>query len=110
MDDPDIDPDKLSQLEFQAKKMQRTAEDNTPEGIFPYVLFLLSRPPAFPTGDTGSDVSDMEMKQADGTYRSLRMVSIDVLTRHDEEECVMVYELGLNASVCFISLTLSFLH
>lgn len=72
MDDPDLDSDQRAQLQFQSMKLQRTAEDNTPEGIFPYVLYLLSRPPAFPAS---VGVEEVVMKQAESTFKSLRMVS-----------------------------------
>ena len=72
MDDPGIDQESLGRLERQSKKLQRTAEDNTPEGLFPYVLYLLSRPPAFPSGQKSE--ADMDKKRAEGLLRSLKMV------------------------------------
>ena len=73
MDDPDIDEGNAVELAIQSKKLQRTAEDNIPQGIFPYVLFLLSRPPVFPTkADVAMDTS----RKADYCYKSLRMVRI----------------------------------
>jgi hypothetical protein len=74
MDDPSVDDEELELLEAQSKKLQRTAEDNTPEGIFPYVLYLLSRPPIFP--ETDDDAPEIGRKRAEGVYRSLRMVSV----------------------------------
>ena len=76
MDDPDVNSDTLAQLESEAKKLQRTAEDNTPEGIFPYVLYLLSRPPSFPVGGEGGggEATEAEKKRAEGVFKSLRMV------------------------------------
>jgi hypothetical protein len=76
MDDPALDRQALVQLESQSKKLQRTAEDNTPEGIFPYVLYLLSRPPAFPSGAEVD--SEAGKKLAESSLRSLRMVSVYV--------------------------------
>jgi len=72
MDDPSIDDEDLSRLEIQSKKLQRTAEDNTPEGIFPYVLYLLSHPPAFPEGY--EDSVEIQKKKAEGVFKSLKMV------------------------------------
>lgn len=77
MDDPSIDDEDLSRLEIQSKKLQRTAEDNTPEGIFPYVLYLLSHPPAFPEGY--EDSVEIQKKKAEGVFKSLKMVSTAAL-------------------------------